>query len=255
MPSKFRLLPYKIGSQSGRELIQELDGLRVNPTAHTYRRKDAHRIINWGNSDCRWGDLFRSGDFNAPAAVSSACNKLHSFKLFGVQGVRHPEWTDSYEASREWLSNGWIVYGRDTQTGTGGIGITTYQDVQGELGRHLFYTKGVRVKYEYRVHVGRGPSLHYFGMIDLVQKRQKNGHQSHPLIRSHNHGWVFCRNGIVTPPDCVIEEAYRAVAALNLDFGAVDVCLTKQGEPVVFEVNTAPGLEGTTLTKYKEFLS
>jgi glutathione synthase/RimK-type ligase-like ATP-grasp enzyme len=44
------------------------------------------------------------------------------------------------------------------------------------------------------------------------------------------------------------------VSALGLDFGAVDVALRKDGVPVVWEVNKAPGLEGGSLKKYAEKL-
>jgi hypothetical protein len=40
---------------------------------------------------------------------------------------------------------------------------------------------------------------------------------------------------------------------LHLDFGAVDVGWNEHhGEATIYEVNTAPGLEGTTLEKYYE---
>ena len=47
-------------------------------------------------------------------------------------------------------------------------------------------------------------------------------------------------------------QAQNAVEALGLDFGAVDIILGKNGIWYVLEVNTACGLEGTTLEKYCE---
>ena len=44
--------------------------------------------------------------------------------------------------------------------------------------------------------------------------------------------------------------AIKAVEALDLDFGAVDIIETRQGEIFVLEVNTAPGLEGKTVESY-----
>jgi D-alanine-D-alanine ligase-like ATP-grasp enzyme len=42
----------------------------------------------------------------------------------------------------------------------------------------------------------------------------------------------------------------EAVAALGLDFGAVDIIEDKEGNFYVLEINTAPGLEGHTVTSY-----
>ena len=49
------------------------------------------------------------------------------------------------------------------------------------------------------------------------------------------------------------ESKKAAVDVINyfeLEFGAVDLIETESGKTFVLEVNTAPGLEGTTLTKY-----
>jgi hypothetical protein len=75
-------------------------------------------------------------------------------------------------------------------------------------------------------------------------------------IRNTAGGFIFAREG-VTPsnvhPD-VLYQAQRAIAVIpGLDFGAVDVIWNRsRGGAYVLEINTAPGLEGTTLTRYTE---
>ena len=49
--------------------------------------------------------------------------------------------------------------------------------------------------------------------------------------------------------DHVRAQSVAAVRSLGLDFGAVDV-VERQNKAYVLEVNTAPGLVGTTLEKY-----
>jgi glutathione synthase/RimK-type ligase-like ATP-grasp enzyme len=70
-------------------------------------------------------------------------------------------------------------------------------------------------------------------------------------IRSHGAGWVYCVRDI-RHIDSVYEIGIRAVQALGLDFGAVDVYFWKDC-PHVLEVNTAPGLSGaTTISAYAD---
>ena len=70
------------------------------------------------------------------------------------------------------------------------------------------------------------------------------------MLRSNKMGWKF---SIVKKfPKSLKDVAITAVKALNLDFGAVDCCVDVDKNPWVFEVNSGPGLEGTSLTKYIE---
>jgi hypothetical protein len=59
---------------------------------------------------------------------------------------------------------------------------------------------------------------------------------------------VFSRTGIREIPE-VTQLAIKAVQALGLDFGAVDVVFA-DGKASVLEVNSAPGLKGQTLVSY-----
>ena len=74
-------------------------------------------------------------------------------------------------------------------------------------------------------------------------------------VRNYSNGWVFSANferSGDTWSDEVESEAIKAVKALNLDFGGVDVIWNRRQGVFVLEVNTACGLEGDTLTCYKE---
>jgi glutathione synthase/RimK-type ligase-like ATP-grasp enzyme len=127
--------------------------------------------------------------------------------------------------------------------GHSGQGIETVSE--GELPDAPLYTKRAKRKAEYRVHVLRGT------IIDIQQKKRRNGSDRGALVWNHGTGYVYCREGVECP-DNVKNTAILAVASLGLDFGAVDMILSKQDEALVLEVNTAPGLVGTTISKYKE---
>ena len=70
------------------------------------------------------------------------------------------------------------------------------------------------------------------------------------LLRSNKLGWKFII--VKKYPNKLAEVAIKAVKALGLDFGAVDCCLDNTNVPYVFEVNSGPGLEATSLDKYIE---
>ncbi len=121
-----------------------------------------------------------------------------------------------------------------------------------------YWTQYIPVKNEVRVHIFKSKS------IRMGIKLPIHPHASHPYIKSHRFGWniSYSMEDLFTLPDGerrnVREEARKAIGVLGLDFGAVDVGLDEQGRAWVFEVNTAPGIEGNTLLRYashiKEFV-
>ena len=71
-------------------------------------------------------------------------------------------------------------------------------------------------------------------------------------VRNHDNGFIFQIEDFDLPEDCET-QAIAAVEALGLYFGAVDVVYNgREKKAYVLEVNSAPGLSGTTLDKYVE---
>ncbi len=99
------------------------------------------------------------------------------------------------------------------------------------------FLEWIQIKKEYRIHIFRDR------VISICEKRKT--HKAHKYIRSVFHGWKFCEDAKINIVDVVelISSALAAVHALKLDFGAVDIAMSKDNIPVVFEVNTAPGLD------------
>lgn len=72
---------------------------------------------------------------------------------------------------------------------------------------------------------------------------------AHPWVRSYDAGWrIFYDN--FKSSKTMRSLAAKAVKALDLDFGAVDIGELENGNFVVLEVNRAPGLEGGTIEAY-----
>lgn len=237
--------PYKMKSSSAKQLAQAFGAERVHPDGkfmNNYKRP----IINWGNSTPPWwlGKHNNQLVLNYPSCVAVAANKLLSFQMFKEVGVKHPEWTTDYKEALQWWGEGIVVLGRYILTGKGGEGIKVFTSLVPFLSDAKLYTKYFKKKEEYRVHVVAGK------IIDFAMKKKRKGVEPNYQIRNADNGWVFCREGIALPPD-VSEQAVKAVTALGLTFGAVDVGynVAKQ-EACVFEVNTAPGIQGSTVDSY-----
>lgn len=97
-----------------------------------------------------------------------------------------------------------------------------------------YYVQYLKARAEYRYHVA-------FGKIILCTKKKlAEGEEDDSIIKNHQNGkWlqVVCKETPRFSASCV-----KAVAALGLDFGAVDF-INYKTEPVILEVNTAPGLQ------------
>jgi glutathione synthase/RimK-type ligase-like ATP-grasp enzyme len=71
----------------------------------------------------------------------------------------------------------------------------------------------------------------------------------HQWIRSFDAGWIIRYEGFEST-EAMRRLAKSAVEALGLNFGAVDIGQKADGSLIVFEVNRAPGIEGTSLQAY-----
>ena len=247
---RFKVFPYKLGSASAKALAQALQVKRVRST-YDARRRDV--IINWGNS--RPSSILPAHqDLNSHTAIALACNKLKTFETLQSAGFEFlPQWcTSRYQASTllYHATNGGetlgkeAIYCRTSLTGHSGSGIVIAKNIY-ELVEAPLYTLGTKHKHEYRIHVFKG------NVIDVQQKKRKHGYSgTNTGIRNHSNGWIYARCD-VNPPDCVLTAAVKAVTLLGLDFGACDIGYRERDDKAfLFEVNTAPGLFGTTLEKY-----
>lgn len=234
------IYPYKLGSQSAKKLA-ELLGTKCVRTNGTYKQFPNHLVFNWGNSEVpNW--LLRP-IINPIGPVSRAKNKLTTFQLFKETGISHPLWTTDQEVAKSWIADGQTVMCRRLLNSHSGNGIVVSRSMQDIVTAPL-YVLYKKKKKEFRVHVFKGK------VIDVQQKRRKIGEEANPIIRSHFNGWIFSRENI-TEPEGLRQLAIIAVQSLNLDFGAVDIIWNALEDTCYcLEVNTAPGLEGTTLENY-----
>lgn len=205
-----------------------------------------HRIINWGCSSAI--DKLRTGVFiNAPDAVAVAANKLLSFQKFAGNGsINIPAFSADQEVAESWINEGKVVVCRTKLNGHSGAGIVLAARTEDLSPRCPLFVQYIKKAKEFRVHVAFG------SVIDIQAKRKRtdfNGETDY-AIRNHHTGWVYCRENIEEPND-LREQALKAILTLGLHFGAVDLIYNQhQNKSFVLEVNTAPGLAGSTVESY-----
>lgn len=247
------LFPYNQGTRGGHSLAEALNCVVIRRQNSRYVANEHSCIINWGNAALpnlrtrRIGEVYTV--LNHPRSVSIASDKLRTFEAFRRDGVPHPEWTtDRRQAEAFFTGERSKVVCRTLTRASEGRGIVIAES-RTQLVNAPLFVKYFPKQDEYRVHVFRGE------VIDVAQKRLRNGERENPnrnkYVRSHSNGWIFAHENVNLPGQAR-DVALQAVRSCGLDFGAVDLAVNSRGEVRVFEVNTAPGIEGQTVTKYAD---
>lgn len=238
-----KLFAYKPGSKSAKDLSRALGIKRLKHEGSRWKPRRGSVIINWGSSQLP-ARLVPCHILNNPLAVSVASNKLRFFQRLAGTGVRTPEFTTDLPDNRDCL---WLA--RTVLTGHSGAGIVLVEPGEPVPPAPL-YVRYIKKQQEYRVHVFRGE------VVDIQRKARDTSvpdEQVNWKIRNHGNGFIFARNEDHQAPEDVSTQACAAVRELGLDFGAVDVVYNgHENMAYVLEVNTAPGLTGSTLDGYVE---
>lgn len=187
--------------------------------------------------------------FNKIPNVRNASNKLLAFNILKEGGMAQIPWyTTEYAGAQAWVESGGVILNRTQLNGHSGAGIVVAARVEDIIVGCPLYVAYRKKKREYRVHVAFGQ------VIDVQQKRKRSDYDGEVdyAVRNHHTGWIYARES-VEASEVRDALAIHAVALLGLDFGAVDIIYNERdNQYLVLEVNTAPGLEGTTVTKYTE---
>ena len=237
-----------MSSSSAKSIANALGCKRIKLNGSKFKQREGDVVINWGCSSPPEGIM---DCLNSPDAVRIAVDKLRTLNRFREFSIQSPLWDVFHHTAVSWIGQGFKVYCRKELQGKSGSGIIIASSVD-ELVDAPLYTREVKAAKEYRVHVFNGE------VIDYAKKgrTRANGDETRPscAIRSYSSGWIFIREGIQLP-QAVQEESIKAVKALGLDFGAVDICTikgTNDEQVCVYEVNSAPGLRSpTTIEAYK----
>lgn len=257
------ILPYNKVSKSARELTKLLGLCKVHinlAVTDNNNKITGVNIINWGMG--KIGDI--AGDkkvriFNSVTGVNLVRNKHKFFKRIAESPdpARIPEFYSTLEEAIASVKNGNVVFGR-SYTGSCGTDIVTFDENPEKFNSSDFWVVYKKKRSEFRIHLFKIDDE-----IVVVDRQQKVLRKTHPItgleidkskinfmIRNHKNGFIFQRNDIKIPAD-IETQAIKAFKISGLDFGAVDVIWNEhESKAYVLEINTAPGLEGSTLETY-----
>lgn len=171
-------------------------------------------------------------------------DKVQQFRQFHSAEVTAPAFAVRLEEARELPAKQIVV--RALTGASEGRGITICNKEELTQVAPL-YTEYIPKKKEFRVHVLDNE------VIDVQEKRlRKTDGEKEFKVRNTANGYVFCRGNVVCPSD-LHSVALAAVAAIGRNQGAVDVIWNeKQNKCFVLEVNSRPGLTGTSVKIYAD---
>ena len=240
-----KIVSYNPGSKSAKKLAEALGVFRLR---HKGRRivLNRNRLINWGCSELPERIVPNNYVYNKPEHIRKASDKLQAFSALSPS-VPMPEWTIDQQEALEWLREGSMVVCRTKLRGHSADGLVL-ADKEEDLVYAPLYTKYEKKIHEYRVHVFQGEVIF---VQRKARKREVPDEEVNWQVRNMKNGFIFANKDVEIPKN-VQESCVQAVDILCLDFGAVDVLVNKDNEHFIIEVNTAPGLAGTTLEKYTE---
>lgn len=249
---------------------------RVGPDG--FKSPAGRRAHLRGEQTINWGSTLNDGvimeKINDVSAVTTALSKLQTLTILKNASVPALEATGEDSVARQWAAQGVVLCRKDRLSGGRGILKIAHPDTIPTSHGFDFFAKYWKKTHEYRFHVfarpegdgwqGTSDPLPSHSVIDIQQKRRRTDWSGNydPMIRNFDNGWVFCHDNIRGTAEelaAMGDTACKAVAALGLDFGAVDILARFSNgnsgnsalkKHVVCEINTAPGLEGQTLEKY-----
>lgn len=239
------ILPYKKFSKAGKELSKALRARRISTSELTSLPKDS-KVINWGCVESSDDERV----LNKASIIRQSSNKKLFFQKMrekGLEAFLPPFWVDRKDIP----TDVYPIVCRTVLAGHSGEGIVIAASPE-EIVPASLYVQYKKKRDEFRIHVGKfeGESI----IISTQQKKRRlDVEEPNWKVRNHQNGFIYARNELRIPPT-VIDIAKKVLLASDLDFGAVDIIWNEEKKyGYCLEINTAPGLEGTTIGDYETF--
>lgn len=230
-----------IPSKTIREIAREL---RLPVYFRQQAVPDLENVIRWGSTR----PLTISGrELNTAEAIARSSDKGNARLLLAEQGIAVPKKTESQ----------FPLVARTSRHSQGSGFYLCHNEYDVERAKRLgatYFSQFYPKQNEYRVHIGSGKCL-----LMSVKEGDKSAYVWNK--RKSNFTFRHLRRSVWLEDDHLrnmVRASKKAVAALGLDFGAVDVLADAEGDYppfVVSEVNTSPALSPLAVKKYATYFA
>lgn len=247
---------WNAGSEGATLLKDEMKIRKIKHERSKFVGSPRHTVINWGSSQLPT-EVLKARVINSPDRVQTTSNKLNFFRyISNTNQDLLPPWTTNQAVAIDWTAKGDIVCARTVLNGHSAQGLILMdRNKPDTLVRAPLYTKYIKKDEEYRVHIVEGEIISVQRKVlkrDFADQAEENRTTINWKIRNLANGFIYQRNDI-NPDPSVTQVALEALRIAGLNFGAVDVIFNRhQRRSYVLEINSAPGITGTTVTEYAQ---
>lgn len=235
-------------------------------------------IVRFGSSTPTLGNPI---EINSIKACQTSANKLAMKKAFLEHNVKTAEWfvlngkefvSNDNKVSLLQLPYPMVAKSHFGSRGNGNYLIESaedmevfFKDMKDKTGSNYIFEKYYNYDKEYRLHVTKD------GVFYTNRKMlKKDTPEDQRWYKNDNNCvWILEENPLFDKPTCwnkIVEESVKALKAVGLDFGAVDVRVQKNTtgktkiknrevvDFIIIEINSAPSFGEGTLKKYQQEL-
>lgn len=236
---------FALNKHLGATRLRRFDGINFwdKPYVRPTTVEPGSTIICWGAT------LSEMDDVRVLNSMNRSMNKFEEVNKLQAAGVATIKAVKSNSSPTYMRSLGYIPRSKYHQGGLDLLGM--------EEERYDYWTVKLNFVKEFRVHSFAGKSIRAgqkvlrdgFHVVSEAEWHPNTETLAHPWVRGWDGGWKLSYKDFRSTPE-MRDLAHRAVSAMGLVFGAVDMGQTEDGKLYVLEVNTAPGIEGGTIDCY-----
>ncbi len=222
-------------------------------------KRSRTKIIRWGFSSDFENRRHDTHYFPSNESIANCANKLSTLRILKEHDVSVP---DFYTNETQLRNAEYPLYSRRHYHTRGKdiVIVNNNEEALRNLAQGRYLVESIPYKKEYRVHIFNDVVISCSKKYFRQQLWEELGSPAKKdIIRNNEYGWGYYDfEDIENCPQSVRDEAIKAVTALNLIWGAVDLIRTPDNDIYVFEVNSAPGLRDARVdlyaNKFKELM-